>query len=135
MSWLAGGASWRSAFRRSAPRQRFDRLPTPLPDLRPFPYAAETDEKIVALSFDDGPNEPYYNSATEHLDRYDVKATFFQVGRCALRFPSSTRRVVESGHVLSATTATATRSRAISRSRGRRSRSVIPRGVLFDHPA
>jgi peptidoglycan/xylan/chitin deacetylase (PgdA/CDA1 family) len=34
------------------------------------------------------------------LDRYDVKATFFQVGRCAQRFPSSTRRVVESGHVL-----------------------------------
>ena len=29
-----------------------------------------------------------------------MKATFFQVGRCALRFPSSTRRVVESGHVL-----------------------------------
>jgi len=66
----------------------------------PFPYAAETDEKIVALSFDDGPNEPYTTQLLNTLDRYDVKATFFQVGRCALRFPSSTRRVVESGHVL-----------------------------------
>jgi peptidoglycan/xylan/chitin deacetylase (PgdA/CDA1 family) len=34
------------------------------------------------------------------LDAYDVKATFFQVGRCAQRFPSATRRVVQSGHVL-----------------------------------
>jgi len=66
----------------------------------PFPYAAETEEKVVALSFDDGPNEPYTSQLLNTLDRYDVKATFFQVGRCAQRFPSSTRRVVESGHVL-----------------------------------
>ena len=61
----------------------------------PFPYAAETEEKIVALSFDDGPNEPYTSQLLDTLDRYDVKATFFQVGRCAQRFPSSTRRVVQ----------------------------------------
>jgi peptidoglycan/xylan/chitin deacetylase (PgdA/CDA1 family) len=66
----------------------------------PFPYEAETEEKVVALSFDDGPNEPYTSQLLNILDRYDVKATFFQVGRCAQRFPSSTRRVVESGHVL-----------------------------------
>ncbi|HET6758567.1 MAG TPA: hypothetical protein VFH20_04750, partial [Propionibacteriaceae bacterium] len=24
-----------------------------------FPYASETGEKVVALTFDDGPNEPY----------------------------------------------------------------------------
>jgi peptidoglycan/xylan/chitin deacetylase (PgdA/CDA1 family) len=66
----------------------------------PFPYQAETEEKVVALSFDDGPNEPYTSQLLDTLDRYDVKATFFQVGRCAQRFPSSTRRVVESGHVL-----------------------------------
>ena len=65
-----------------------------------FPYAAETDEKIIALSFDDGPNEPYTSRLLDTLDAYDVKATFFQVGRCAQRFPSTTRRVVQSGHVL-----------------------------------
>jgi peptidoglycan/xylan/chitin deacetylase (PgdA/CDA1 family) len=65
-----------------------------------FPYAVETTEKVVALSFDDGPNEPYTSRLLDTLDQYDVKATFFQVGRCAQRFPSCTRRVVESGHVL-----------------------------------
>ena len=61
-----------------------------------FPYAAETEERVVALSFDDGPNEPYTSRLLDTLDQYDVKATFFQVGRCAQRFPSTTRRVVES---------------------------------------
>jgi peptidoglycan-N-acetylglucosamine deacetylase len=65
-----------------------------------FPYAIETDEKIIALSFDDGPNEPYTSRLLDTLDAFDVKATFFQVGRCAQRFPSTTRRVVQSGHVL-----------------------------------
>jgi peptidoglycan-N-acetylglucosamine deacetylase len=66
----------------------------------PFPYAADTEEKVVALSFDDGPNEPYTSRLLDTLDAYDIKATFFQVGRCAQRFPSCTRRVVDSGHVL-----------------------------------
>lgn len=68
----------------------------------PFPYRAanRTAEKVVALSFDDGPNEPYTSRLLDVLDRQDVRATFFQVGRCAERFPSTTRRVVESGHVL-----------------------------------
>jgi peptidoglycan/xylan/chitin deacetylase (PgdA/CDA1 family) len=65
-----------------------------------FPYQVETDEKIIALSFDDGPNEPYTSRLLDTLDAYDMKATFFQVGRCAQRFPSTTRRVVQSGHVL-----------------------------------
>jgi peptidoglycan/xylan/chitin deacetylase (PgdA/CDA1 family) len=65
-----------------------------------FPYAAETEENVVALSFDDGPNEPYTSRLLDVLDAYQVKASFFQVGRCAQRFPSTTRRVVGSGHVL-----------------------------------
>ena len=58
------------------------------------------DDKVVALSFDDGPNEPYTSRLLDVLDARDVRATFFQVGRCAERFPSATRRVVETGHVL-----------------------------------
>ena len=93
-------APWRSAFRRSGPRRTGPVFRPRSQIFGPFPYAAETEEKIVALSFDDGPNEPYTTQLLNTLDRYDVKATFFQVGRCAQRFPSSTRRVVESGHVL-----------------------------------
>jgi peptidoglycan/xylan/chitin deacetylase (PgdA/CDA1 family) len=66
----------------------------------PFPYRGGSEEDVVALTFDDGPNEPYTSQLLDVLDDRGVKATFFQVGRCAQRFPSSTRRVAESGHVL-----------------------------------
>jgi peptidoglycan-N-acetylglucosamine deacetylase len=66
----------------------------------PFPYQAEVSEPLVALTFDDGPNEPYTSRLLDLLDERGVRATFFQVGRCAERFPSASRRVVESGHVL-----------------------------------
>ncbi len=65
-----------------------------------FPYQGATTSKTVALTFDDGPNEPYTSRLLDTLDHRDVRATFFQVGRCAERFPSTTRRVVDSGHVL-----------------------------------
>ena len=58
------------------------------------------DERVVALTFDDGPNEPWTGRLLDVLAAREVRATFFQVGRCAERFPSATRRVVDEGHVL-----------------------------------
>ena len=60
----------------------------------------ESRRKVVALTFDDGPNEPWTGRLLDVLDAKGVKATFFQVGRCAERFPSTTRRIVDEGHVL-----------------------------------
>ncbi|MGI3781913.1 MAG: polysaccharide deacetylase family protein [Janthinobacterium lividum] len=57
-------------------------------------------ERVVALTFDDGPNEPWTGRLLDVLAAKGVRATFFQVGRCAERFPSTTRRVVDEGHVL-----------------------------------
>jgi len=57
-------------------------------------------ERVVALTFDDGPNEPWTGRLLDVLAAKQVSATFFQVGRCAERFPSTTRRVVDEGHVL-----------------------------------
>ena len=65
-----------------------------------FPYRAETTEPTVALTFDDGPNEPWTSQLLDTLADRDVPATFFQVGRCARRYPDVTRRVVAEGHVL-----------------------------------
>jgi peptidoglycan/xylan/chitin deacetylase (PgdA/CDA1 family) len=65
-----------------------------------FPYRGETSEKVLALTFDDGPNEPYTSQLLDTLDQHGVLATFFQVGRCAQRYPNVTRRIVEGGHVL-----------------------------------
>ncbi len=65
-----------------------------------FPYRADTRERTVALTFDDGPNEPWTSRLLDTLADKDVRATFFQVGRCARRHPEVTRRVVAEGHVL-----------------------------------
>ncbi len=98
-----------------------------------FPYAAETDEKLVALSFDDGPNEPYTSRLLDTLDEYQVKATFFQVGRCAQRFPSCTRRVVQSGHVLGNHSYSHSFSELSQAAATGDRDQPLPGGVLFDH--
>ncbi len=65
-----------------------------------FPYRAWSGERTVALTFDDGPNEPWTSRLLDTLADKGVPATFFQVGRCARRHPEVTRRVVAEGHVL-----------------------------------
>lgn len=65
-----------------------------------FPYRGDTDEKVVALTFDDGPNEPFTSRLAGILARRDVRATFFQVGKAVLRYPDVTRRLVDEGHVI-----------------------------------
>ena len=65
-----------------------------------FPYAGSTAERQVALTFDDGPNEPWTSQILDTLADRGVPGTFFQVGRCAQRHPHVTRRVVDEGHVL-----------------------------------
>ncbi|MBI4340502.1 MAG: glycosyltransferase [Chloroflexi bacterium] len=64
-------------------------------------YAQEkTSEKVVALTFDDGPNEPYTSQVLDILDQYGMKATFFVVGKNAEYYPDTARRIVKEGHVL-----------------------------------
>jgi peptidoglycan/xylan/chitin deacetylase (PgdA/CDA1 family) len=66
----------------------------------PFPFAGPDHRREVALTFDDGPNEPYTSLLLDVLDDRGVPATFFQVGACVERAPAVTRRVVADGHVL-----------------------------------
>jgi peptidoglycan-N-acetylglucosamine deacetylase len=54
----------------------------------------------VALTFDDGPNEPYSSRVLDILRRYGVKATFFLLGENAARYPETVRRMVSEGHEL-----------------------------------
>ncbi|MBM0237603.1 polysaccharide deacetylase family protein [Micromonospora sp. ATA32] len=65
-----------------------------------YPYRGRSTELLVALTFDDGPNEPYTSHILDYLDRRHIRATFFQVGSCVERFPATTRRMAASGHVV-----------------------------------
>jgi peptidoglycan/xylan/chitin deacetylase (PgdA/CDA1 family) len=58
----------------------------------------ETDEKVVALFFDDGPHPTLTPRMLDLLDRHGVKASFFMLGRSVERWPDTAREVVRRGH-------------------------------------
>jgi peptidoglycan/xylan/chitin deacetylase (PgdA/CDA1 family) len=58
----------------------------------------ETDEKLVALTFDDGPTPDYTADVLALLAAKDVKATFFVIGSDAVRHPDEMRAIVLAGH-------------------------------------
>jgi peptidoglycan/xylan/chitin deacetylase (PgdA/CDA1 family) len=57
-----------------------------------------TDEKQVALTFDDGPNPDATPRILDTLGEYGVRATFFVLGRHAERWPDLVHRAVREGH-------------------------------------
>ncbi len=58
------------------------------------------EEKEVALTFDDGPSEPYSPMILDTLKQYGVKATFFVVGKKAEARKDLVRRIQEEGHLI-----------------------------------
>lgn len=58
------------------------------------------DGRIMALTFDDGPNPDATPRILDALAARNVKATFFVLGRHADRWPELVRRVAAEGHAL-----------------------------------
>jgi peptidoglycan/xylan/chitin deacetylase (PgdA/CDA1 family)/GT2 family glycosyltransferase len=54
----------------------------------------------IALTFDDGPNEPYTSHVLSILEQYRTKATFFVIGQNARRYPETCRRIVTAGNAI-----------------------------------
>jgi peptidoglycan-N-acetylglucosamine deacetylase len=63
-------------------------------------YRSITPQKVIALTFDDGPNEPYTSEILDILDQYNVQATFFLVGYNVKLYPQVAQRMVEEGNVI-----------------------------------
>ncbi len=61
---------------------------------------AETEQKLVALTFDDGPTPHYTASILQLLDLYQVKATFFVTGSETQRYMTQAKQIVAAGHQL-----------------------------------
>lgn len=57
----------------------------------------ETDQKVVALTFDDGPTENV-DDITALLKKYDIKATFFLIGNEMEENPEEAKKLVKEGH-------------------------------------
>ena len=56
--------------------------------------------RLLALTFDDGPNDPYTAQMMDVLDRHGVKATFFLIGKFVQQRPEIARALVEAGHAV-----------------------------------
>jgi peptidoglycan/xylan/chitin deacetylase (PgdA/CDA1 family) len=54
----------------------------------------------IALTYDDGPNDPPTLRLLEILARHGVQATFFLIGRHVRQRPDIVREIVQAGHVV-----------------------------------
>jgi peptidoglycan/xylan/chitin deacetylase (PgdA/CDA1 family) len=56
-------------------------------------------EKVIYLTFDDGPHPVATLFALEQLKRYNAKASFFCIGKNVLEYPGIYDRILQEGHV------------------------------------
>lgn len=63
-------------------------------------FAIHTREKVVALTFDDGPNPQATPAIARILRQQHVPATFFEVGHSITRYPRLTKMLAEDGFEL-----------------------------------
>jgi peptidoglycan/xylan/chitin deacetylase (PgdA/CDA1 family) len=54
----------------------------------------------LALTYDDGPNDPHTLKLLDVLARHNVRATFFMIGRYVRERPDIARAVAAAGHVI-----------------------------------
>ena len=56
--------------------------------------------KQLALTYDDGPNDPHTLRLLEVLAKHEVRATFFLVGRYVQQRPDLAREILKAGHAV-----------------------------------
>ena len=82
--------------------------------------------KQIALTYDDGPNDPHTLKLLEVLAKHDVHATFFMIGRYVRQRPDIAREVARAGHAVG--NHTFTHPLLIFESAARRARSFLIAG-------
>lgn len=63
-------------------------------------WAGSSQDKMVALTFDDGPEEYWTPKILDILKEKDVKATFFVIGKQVQKNPNMLKRIFAEGHVI-----------------------------------
>lgn len=61
-------------------------------------FRLETEDEIVALTFDDGPNPEATPKLLDVLDSLGIKATFFINGKHAVLYPDILQEIAQRGH-------------------------------------
>lgn len=55
-------------------------------------------DKVIALTFDDGPSKQYTEEVLQVLQQYNIKATFFVMGGCVKNRPEVLKKVYAAGY-------------------------------------
>jgi len=84
--------------RGAARRLTLSQLALKYPDT--FKLRGSSQEKKVALTFDDGPDTRFTPKVLDVLKANQVKATFFLLGSQASAYPDVVQRIVREGHVI-----------------------------------
>jgi len=63
-------------------------------------WSIPTKEKIIWLTFDDGPHPVATPFVLDELKKYNAKATFFCIGKNVGAFPDLYRRILDEGHAV-----------------------------------
>lgn len=65
-----------------------------------YPDISHPQEKIIALTFDDGPDEPYTSQVLAILKDSNVHTTFFLIGENAQKYPDTVHTIVANGNII-----------------------------------
>ena len=65
-----------------------------------FILQGPTDQKRIALTFDDGPDPRFTEDVLNVLNQYNVSGTFFLMGSRAIAYPEIVERINNEGHVI-----------------------------------
>ena len=63
-------------------------------------WSVDTDEKVVAFTFDDGPDETFTPQLLDILAQKELRATFFVIGKHVEKYPEIVNRIHAEGHEL-----------------------------------
>lgn len=60
----------------------------------------ETQQSVMALTFDDGPHPFFTPHLLKILEKHGARATFFMLGKAAKRYPQLVKQVAKAGHAI-----------------------------------
>jgi peptidoglycan/xylan/chitin deacetylase (PgdA/CDA1 family) len=63
-------------------------------------WSIDTSEKILYLTFDDGPHPTVTSFVLDELKKHKATATFFCIGKNVAAFPDVYKRILEEGHAV-----------------------------------
>jgi peptidoglycan/xylan/chitin deacetylase (PgdA/CDA1 family) len=63
-------------------------------------HSLSQDSRQIALTYDDGPNDPHTPHLLEVLAKHNVRATFFLIGRYVQQRPDLAREIIRAGHIV-----------------------------------